>query len=161
MSAFRVAYAPTDKAVAMDLVKTLKLAGLAASAAPLGARRAAAQPAPAMVVWTRRAAADPRIRALLRAAPTPMIARLEGAPAPPAGKAATFDARDTAALKRLMPQTAATSPTVARSMVAAPDTALTPPAKPATGKGWIVALLAVLAGAAGALGAWQMGYWPA
>lgn len=160
MSAVRVAFAPADKAAAMDLIATLKAAGMAASAAPLRARRAAAQPAPEMIVWTRQAAADPRIRALLRSSgPAPLVARLDDAPAPPGARASVFDPRDPGAIRRLSKpaaqRPAPPPPKVAAAVLAQEDAR---PAKRKGGVGWLIALVLVLAAAAGGYGAWQGGY---
>jgi hypothetical protein len=172
MSEVRVAFAAPDRGAALDLVERLQTLGYRASAALLAAGRAVDQPAPTVLVWSRYAAAEPRLRALSRFEKAPLLVRLDASPAPWAARARLVDARDAAGLASALGPKAKITPQTPRqvrtqSHVAAPVAAAPAPAavQPAARKGgalgWLLAGFGLMTAAAGAAAAaWYFGYLP-
>jgi hypothetical protein len=168
MNSVRVACAAGDKPAGDEVVRALRALGYAAALAPLSASRAAAQDAPAVLVWSRRAAAEPKLRALLRQSKAPLVARVDHAPAPPQCGAAIINWAQPGAAARLaallnppggldQPQPAAAPASSTRAIAAAPPSELEAeaPAKKRGVLGWL--LFAALLAAAGAAGAYLFG----
>jgi hypothetical protein len=155
MSEVRVACAMADRPAGAEVVQALRALGYAATLAPLTASRAAAQAAPAVVVWSRHAAAEPKLRALLRQGPAPLLARLDDAPTPPQTAPAIIDWGDRRAPAKLAGLLAAASSPIPDPVTPAIPALESPAAQaPIKGKagGWIALglILALAAGAAGA-----------
>lgn len=162
MGELAVAFAPADRDAAQDVVAALQAKGLKARAAPLSAGRANHKAAPAVVVWSRHAAADARLRALIKRARPPVLARIDAAPTPRTS-AALVDLRQRGWEARW--PTAEPAPKnihVARANaapVASPTTAIaSAPEKKRGGALGLIVVCVVLAAAAGGYAAYAGGY---
>lgn len=168
MGEVRVAFAPADREAALDVVAHLKAIGFNASPANLGAGRAAEQTPPSVLVWSRHAAADARLRALLRRSKSAVLARIDAAPTPRVGAHAQIDWREPASRRARHVTSALGAPaTVSPAVIktsAAPVAATTAPAPAGKDKkksggaaiGILIGLIALAAAAASA--AWALGY---